>query len=251
MKFRASEYLETPHGNSIVWRYTNTWKFERFLSDGALFFPNANKLSDQYEVSLPKSAELRKRKELQLQGFKGRELEEEMASFYWTTNPMKELVLINCWSIFPHESYALWKIYLGGEKNGVAIKTTVSKLKKAVENGNDIYPEDFFLGKVKYKKHLNNDELSRLSIITTKKPFYDFEKEIRLFILNYPLSEGGTIPPYDLSVGRTVKVEPSQLVQELYISPFADDGYTQKIHELVKNSNLKNVVLKKSEILDQ
>ncbi len=49
-----------------------------------------------------------------------------MASFYWSTNPMKELVLINCWSINPHESYALWKIYLGGEKNGVAVRSTIS-----------------------------------------------------------------------------------------------------------------------------
>jgi hypothetical protein len=63
-----------------------------------------------------------------------------MASFYWNTNPMKDLVLINCWSVNQYENYALWKIYLGGEKNGVAIKSTVSKLRKSVELGMDSYP---------------------------------------------------------------------------------------------------------------
>ena len=164
------------------------------LNDSSLFFPNAIKLSAQYEVAVPKSSISKKRDELKSKGLTGRDLEEEMASFYWHTNPMKDLVLINCWSVNPHESYALWKIYLGGEANGVAIRSTVSNLRKAVEKGNDSYPEEFFIGKVQYKKHLNHDELSRLSIITTKKPFYDFEKELRLFVLNYPLSEGGEIP---------------------------------------------------------
>lgn len=56
---------------------------------------------------------------------------------------MKELVLINCWSINPHENYALWKIYLGDEKNCVTIKSTVSKLSKSVVYGKDSYPEEF------------------------------------------------------------------------------------------------------------
>ena len=100
------------------------WKFESLLDKSALFFPNANKLSDQHEVTIPESTLQSKRNELRNSGLRGRDLKEELAAFYWETNPMKDLVLINCWSINPHESYALWKIYLGGERNGVAIKST-------------------------------------------------------------------------------------------------------------------------------
>lgn len=253
MNHRNSEYLEVPHGNSTVWRYMNSWKFEQLLNDSSLFFPNANKLTDQYEVAVPSSVISRKRKELEASGLKGRDLEEEMASFYWNTNPMKDLVLINCWSVNPHENYALWKIYLGGEKNGVAIKSTVSKLKKSVELGGDSFPEEFFIGKVKYKKHLEYDELSRLSVITTKKPFYEFEKELRIFILNYPLSEGGKIPPYDISVGRNVKVDLKTLINQVYISPFADESFRIEVEGLIdKSRNTKrDLVLKESEIRDQ
>ena len=251
VKYRKSDYLEVPHGNSTVWRYMNTWKFSQLLERSSLFFPNANKLTDQYEVSVPDSVEQKKRKELEKQGLYGRDLEEEMASFYWSTNPMKDLVLINCWSINPHESYALWKIYLGGEKDGIAIRSTISKLRRAVEKGKDAYPEEFFIGKVKYKKHLNHDELSRLSVITTKKPFYDFEKELRLFVLNYPRSEGGTVPPYDISVGRSVRIDIGELIHEIYISPFSTKEYRHEIHNLLNKNKLSGVVLKESEIRDQ
>lgn len=251
MKYRKSEYLEVPHGNSAVWRYMNTWKFRQFIENSTLFFPNANKLTDQYEVTLPDSVEQKKIEELKRQGLHGRDLEEEMASFSWSTNPMKDLVLVNCWSTSPHESYALWKIYLGGEKNGIAIRSTVSKLRRSVEKGKDVYPEEFFIGKVKYKKHLNNDELSRLSVVTTKKPFYDFEKELRLFVLNYPLSEGGTVPPYDIYVGRSVRVDINELIHEVYISPFASEEYRHEINKLLNGNNVQGFTIKDSEIRDQ
>lgn len=251
MKYRKSKYLDIPHGNSNVWRYMNNWKFTKLLKESSLFFPNANKLTDKYEVSIPESVEKQKREELKKSGLTGRDLEEEMASFYWSTNPMKDLVLINCWSVNQHESYALWKIYLGGEKNGVAVKSTLSKLRRSVEKGKDEYPEEFFIGKVKYQKHLRQNELSRLSVITTKKPFYDFEKELRLFVLNYPLSEGGSVPPYDISVGRNVKIDLRELVHEIYVSPFSDADYRNKIELLVSKSNVSNVAIKDSEIRDQ
>ena len=251
MKYQKDDYLEVPHGNSAVWRYMKAWKFKKFLDDSSLFFPNANKLTDQYEVTLPDSVVKNKKEELQRQGLSGRDLEEEMASFNWSTNPKKDLVLINCWSINPHESYALWKIYLGVEKNGIAIRSTVSKLRRSVEKGKDGYPEEFFIGKVKYKKHLNHDELSRLSVITTKKPFYDFEKELRLFVLSDPRSEGATVPPYDINVGRPVRVDIDELIYEVYISPFATEGYHNEINDLLNGNRLQGITIRESEIRDQ
>lgn len=252
MIYRKSEYLSMPHGNSSVWRYMSDWKFSSLLNESSLFFPNANKLTDKYEVTVPKSTFERKRKELSDKGLNGRDLEEEMASFYYShANPMKSLVLVNCWSVNPYENYALWKIYLGGEINGVAIKSTVSRLKSAVIQGGDEYPEEFFVGKVQYKKHLEHNDLARLKVITTKKPFYDFEKELRLFILNYPRSEGGTKPPYDLAKGRVVKVNLNRLMHQVYISPFSDESYKNHVVSMLNNSGHPSVKVRESEILDK
>ncbi len=229
----------------------STWKFEQFLNNSSLFFPNANKLTDQYEVSIPDYVMEMKRKELHKEGLRGRELEEEMASYFYITNPMKDLVLVNCWSVCPHESYALWKIYLSGEKNGIAIKSTVSKLRQVMNDSNDPNSEEYFIGRVKYKKHLNPDETNRLTIIATKKPFYDFENELRLFILNYPLSEGGHIPPYDITIGRAVEIDVSSLISEIYLSPFSDKEYRDEISDLLVQRGLSRKLIKESEIRDQ
>jgi hypothetical protein len=252
MKFRRNqEYVDTPHGNFTVWRYMAHWKLESLIRDSSLYFSNAKRLTDQYEVTVPDSALNVKRRELMSQGLKGRDLEEEMAVFHWETDPKKELVLANCWSLTPHESYALWKIYLGGEKNGVAIRSTVSSLRRSLEKGCDPYPEEFFIGKVKYRTHLKPGELARLSVITTKKPFYDFEKELRVFICNYPLSEGGYVPPYEIGSGRTVNVDLAELVHSVYVSPFADSDYMDKVAQVVKGTALAEVRLRQSEIRDK
>ena len=251
MNYLKSKNIETPHGNSTVWRYMAHWKLEKLLNDSSLFFPNAMTLSDKYEVSIPKSVLESKRKELEKSGFKKRKLEEKLAVFHWETNPMKDLVLANCWSINPHESYALWKIYLGGKKNGVAIKSTVSSLTKAIESGNDPYSESFFVAKVKYCHHLKKDQLARESVIATKKPYYSFEEELRLFIINDPLSEGGTTPPYDISVGRSVSVNLHTMIKQVYISPFADSSYIREVGNLIKSSGFKLSVLEESGIRDK
>ena len=199
---------------------------------------------------MPPSVMKSHRKKLLSDGFTGRDLEDEMARFHWQTNPMKELVLMNCWSISPHESYALWKIYLGDSKNGVAIKSAVGTLKSVLQKSNDSYPEEFYVGKVRYRSHLRSDDLSRFSIVTTKKPYYEFEKELRLFILNYPMSEGGTRPPYDLKLGRTVDIDLRSMIREIYVSPFAEGGYMSNLKNLLSRNKLPHKLIKQSDIRD-
>ncbi|MEJ6498184.1 hypothetical protein [Pseudoalteromonas lipolytica] len=60
MFLQNDDALEIPHGNSSVWRYMSTWKFEQLLINSTLFFPNANALSDQYEVTIPASVKNKK-----------------------------------------------------------------------------------------------------------------------------------------------------------------------------------------------
>lgn len=147
---------------------------------------------------------------------------------------MRGLTLVNCWSINRTESYALWKIYLEGSKTGVAVKSTVSKLKKAIENETNSFEETIYLGKVDYSDYLPENGLNRFKIVTTKKEFYEFENELRLFILHYPKSEGGVNPPYDLEIGRNVNIETNTLVDEIYLSPFAGSWFQETLKETVK-----------------
>lgn len=233
MKFPRHEHLETPPGNTIVWRYIGLEKFLDLLTHHRLFFTNARNFTDGYEVSLPANIVASKRKELSKKGLTGRDFEEELAAFEWTNRPMRDLTLVNCWSLGQDESYALWKIYLGGFRAGVAIRTNLSRLRKSLEGGNDPFPEDIYVGKVQYKRFFPEKDLSRFSLVTTKRQFYEYEKELRLFILHFPKSEGGIKPPYDFSVGRHINVDLSILIDRLYLSPFVAPWFSESMKRIL------------------
>jgi hypothetical protein len=109
---------------------------------------------------------------------------------------------------------------LGGSTAGVAVKTSFSKLKKSILPAGDPYSEKIYSGVVQYDDYIPEKELSRFRLITTKRQFYEYENEVRLFVINYPRSEGGTKTPYDLKIGRHVNVDLRFLIDEIYVSPF-------------------------------
>lgn len=253
MKIGKSDALSVPNGNSLVWRYVSLEKFTKLLEDRSLYFCNAKRLSDQYEVTIPNSTVQVWRKQLAVQGYSPEDVEVEISIRLngWQYGGMKDLTLINCWSVSPHESYALWKIYLSNKPEGVAIRSTAGRLKSAIRLGKDPYPETLYMGQVRYRNHIKSDELSRFNIVTTKKTFYKFEEELRLFILNYPLSEGGLIPPYDIAMGRNVSVDLEHLIQRVYVSPFAPDVVRHRVEDLLTSARLPLDLIRDSEIRDK
>jgi hypothetical protein len=235
MKFHNSIQVDVPNGNRIVWRYLSTWKFEKLVQESALFFSAANMLSDQYEVTIPESTIKKKRKLLKQEGYKGHALKEQIAAFNWEANPLKDRVLVNCWSLRRHESYALWKIYLGGDRNGVAIRSTVASIRRSIEKGDDPIAENFSYARVKYRNYLHPDNLSRESLATTKKPFYDFEEEFRIFILRDEARHNSEAPSELKNHGRNVQVDLKELVKSVYVSPFADSSYVKNVGRLLQS----------------
>jgi hypothetical protein len=171
------------------------------------------------------------------QGFVGQSLDHELEIFEDSKEPMKELTLVNCWSLGKAESYALWKIYLEGSAAGMAIRTTVSALRRSIEAGGDPYPENVYIGKVQYTDYLRESEISRFSLITTKRVFYSYEEELRLFILHNPNPDGKSSAPYNVSVGRYVKVDLDILIDKLFISPFVGTWFWDTFQSILQEVN--------------
>ena len=252
MEFKSHQDLETPHGNTTIWRYMGLDKFLDLLTHQRLFFTNAKSFTDGYEISLPPNLIKRAKNELIARGYSGRDLEEELALFEYNSRPMRELTLVNCWSIGRHESYALWKIYLGGANAGVAIKTNISKLKKSISRTKNNFQEDIYIGQVKYTNYLPDENPSRFKLVTTKRQFYEYENELRLFILKFPLSEGGVKTPYDINIGRHINVDLETMVNKIYLSPFAGSWFRDTIEQTVQKvvPNLSGKI-ESSLIIDQ
>lgn len=221
MIFKKHNLLLDPRDDLIIWRYMDLPKFFDLILNSHLFFTNMMNFTDQNEAMLPDATIDEARSQLVQKGFNNDELDIEL--FCYAKNSggfMRDLNLVNCWSEGADESYALWKIYVGDKAAGAAIRSTVSRLRSAIQNGDDAYPEDVYLGKVQYRDSISQLEVNRFSLMMTKKTFYGYENEIRAFILHYPRSEGGTQPPYELSIGRYVRVNLSDLIDMIYISPF-------------------------------
>lgn len=252
MRKKKSESLEEPHGNSYVWRYMSSCKFEKLLSESALYFCNAKRLTDQYEVTIPDSTVASLRSELLRDGYEAKEAENEIQSRLVNIQRQRESTLINCWSMRKDESYALWKIYLGESRDGVAIRTKYAALNRAIANGPEGFVEDYYACLVRYRNHLSSIEAQdRFNVVTTKKTFYDFEDEVRLFILNYPPSEGGYEPPYDISHGRLVPVCLHTLLSTVFASPFSSVDFRKELPRMLKRRGLGSVPIRDSEIFEK
>ena len=234
MKFKSHRDLDIPHGNTIIWRYMGLDKFLDLLTHRRIFFTNAINLTDEYEISLPTDFIEKKRCQLINDGFSGRDLEEELFQFQYYHSPMRDLTLVNCWSIGRVESYALWKIYLGGSKAGVAVRTNLSSLKKALLETNKDLDEEVFVSKINYSNYLKEQDLSRFKLIITKREFYKYEDELRLFILEYPRSEGGKKRNFDFSSGMYVNIDIGLLTDEIYLSPFVGPWFKESIIKIIE-----------------
>jgi len=247
MKLEKSAALIIPNGNRYVWRYMSMKKFTRLIEDQALYFCNAKRLSDQYEVTIPDATLQSWRRQLAEDGLHGDESERELARRLQVFGATREHTLINCWSLSPHESYALWKIYLGNQADGVAIQTTVSRLKAAVAGGTGGIDDKLYLGQVRYRNYLNPLTLHPFDIVTTKKAFYDFEHELRLFTIN----EAGLAAPGKAGVpGVNLGVDLLQLVQKVYLSPFSRPRLREEVETLLASRAISGLCIRESEIRD-
>ena len=221
--------LEVPHGNTVIWRYMSLDKFLDLIITDELFFSNAFSLTDRYEADIPiRNKELIRNKLLK-KGLPENEVNEKLTNLNMEVVAQKLATLVNCWSINQTESYALWKIYLSGGKAGVAIKSTVGRLKKSINNIPNNKAEKIFIGKVSYTDFIDENNIDRKIIITTKSNYYKYENELRLFILyNYKEQIDNKV-----ANGHRIKVDTNIMIEKVFLSPFTSSWFQNSFREVL------------------
>jgi hypothetical protein len=220
--------IKTPNGNTSIWRYMGIEKFLYLITSRKLFFTRLSKMTDKYEGSVPEEI-FHKRlkeiaKEIEVDPFdrilnEGREIEK-----------FRDYTFINCWTINRHESYALWKIYLKGSTCGIAIKSTVGKLKKALKSFSDKH--DFYIGQVNYTNDFIKYPPNQYHLTITKKPYYKFESELRVF-MNYDEEIEKRIPFFSDITGLEIDIDIHELIETIYISPFTGSWFHKSFKEII------------------
>lgn len=207
-----------------LWRYMDLWKFLKLINTSEIFFPNVEMMGDQHEGKIPQKVyewmlqedEKLGRKNNFAQNYKG-----------FIENRLRKKTLILSWNANQNESFALWKMY-AKEKLGIAIKTNFERLKKSFKNAD----ENIYIGEVRY--YDNNKPAYKIGntfyTFLTKNNYYEFEAEVRCIT---------EISNDETTTTKNVKVDLNELIEEVYISPFAEKtGLTEIIEFLKEKYNL-------------
>lgn len=205
------------NNSSVIWRYMDYEKFLDLLMTKELFFSfPGRQLDDLNEGMLGVNGLLTLRySSIFLENFKNslENLKNERDNYG-----------ILCWHKHTAESLQMWKLYTAGGK-GVAIKTTVGKLKNYLIN----LEEDSWINKVSYNSEkLNNfhhfDDIFP-SILFYKDPIYKSESEVRA-VIKLNEQKGKKRNKFSINL--------DDLIDEAIMSPFSfmnTEGHLKKIAE--------------------
>ena len=154
-----------------VWRYLSFARFVWMLDEKALWMSRADQLGDGWEMA-----------------FLTEELVPPLAHPDLVTAPydtpelvavrkkmrdVRERTYVNCWHASNSESPAMWSVYCPG-KEGVAVQTTLAKLKASVGTHRVV--------KVRYDG-LNArrvDDLTSADLVSRKRKPFSYEREYRV-----------------------------------------------------------------------
>ena len=198
-----------------------------------LNFTNAEKFSDLYESEVPHQTLEHLERDMKRAGMKHREIRQRINHICNRAAENKRSCWVNCWSVSPHESYALWKIYLRNSSTGVAIKTNIKNLMDAIDLAHQPNDPNIYISRVKYTHHLDPKLATSWKIATYKTPFYEYEKELRLLIVaNH---DSPSLLGKDADKGYGVRVDLPTLIDKVYLSPFCGEWFNDPFKKTIRS----------------
>ncbi len=234
---RDLEIFPPINDDEVIWRYMDFASFYSLLLTKGLFFRRVDKYSDQYEGTLPDEIKEQFIESFSLHSFpfeNKEDAKEKMEnSFIAHLRELNKGTLCCSWVINKVENYAMWKIYLGGSREGVSIRTTVGKLKAALKNNT----VDFTFTKVSYDMPLWMESDYKTLVAFKTKP-YSYESELRVLVYDQfetesvPMDVFPKVPLFEH--GTTFSADTSVLIDEVHISPFAENWFYEVIKSAIQ-----------------
>lgn len=227
-----------PESDAELWRYIDFTQFVSILENDALWFSRAAGFFDSYEGALPPQ----KLREI-ADGITDRveDPEDFVSAFY---DALRYSTYISCWHEALDETAAMWQVYQQKGKE-VAIKSTVFRFNNALETSTGITS-----GRVKYIDYSNNPDITvnRVSPFFYKRLSFEPESEFRAVISDFVPPDGVRVDDdfvrkvaEESSIGQLVPVNPTMLIEEVYISPVAGAWLEDLIDDVLDTYGLEDV----------
>lgn len=167
-------------------------KYVALLEENALYFSGLRQLADNdpFEgyLSWPSIDEYHHPR---LGGSPDESPEERFAAAVRLFQDLRSDFCVSCWHRSPHESAAMWRLYLqSGE--GIAVRSTVGRLMAAV--GRD--PDPVYIGDVRYIDYRSDriPSANVLHLALHKRRSFEHEREIRALKMGRFNGEGTSVP---------------------------------------------------------
>lgn len=269
-KLQQSEFIgnkkrcnSVPIPQAKLWRYMDLSKFLSLLEDSSLFFARIDHFQDSFEGSLGskqnedawKRYEIKKRETfLTIENKeKGLEMdqaeihaqaEENFANFRSNLNKWRTMHYVSCWHQSDTESEAMWNLYTKDNKQGIAIQTTFEKLYQALP----AFPQVEFgmVNYIDYNKYNNGtskDQFDIFDAVWYKRQSFEYEKEFRAVINDDRC-------PSCRDWNKTICVDLQKLIENIYISPTADEWFAKLVKKIVRNRYKLSTSIQQSELND-
>lgn len=251
MRFLYDSALQSrtlPDQDMPIWRYIDLPKLIDILFKRSLWFATANTLGEPYEGSSLRSVEVA------IQDFLGsaKNKDQLLNTRSLVNRAMVVNTAVTCWRGDPDESEAMWKLYCAAG-NGLAIKSSVSRLLSAVPNGTlgsnlqrdpvtGAVPElNIEFGVVAYVDHHEDapaqahGRLNPVDNFFRKPASFRHEEEFRGVISDLPFIDGTmqfkSVFP---NGGAAVPVDPSILIETVYLHPGAPSWFEDTVKESLR-----------------
>lgn len=200
-------------------------KFIWLLKNQKLHMARLDLLNDPHEGSIPGPlAKIRDQKLMESGS-------EELASQIPVINrQFRKSMYVNCWHLGNAESEAMWRLYCP-DGNGVAIRTTYSKLIDSINNDEQLY-----IGKVTYIDYSSQgfDLNNGFYPVMHKRISFKHEQEVHI-VKSLPKYWSVDSPPSPH--GIKIDWQLNFAIEEIYVNPYAPEYYYDSVRSVVESIN--------------
>ena len=239
--YKEHEVFDTPDRASVLWRYLDFTRFVSLLDRSALHFTKAVQFDDPYEGAYSVVNRM-----LRPYVYEDTVPAEMHGSFFRqigeAAKANREKTVISCWHQSDHESAAMWKLY-APKYGGVAIKSTCQRLIESLRCDDAIY-----LGAVSYVDY-NREYIPERNIMAPyvfKRREFSHENEVRAVSSLWGTSDEETLGRVRTTNGAYYSVDLKQLVEEIRVTPVAEQWFFDLVCSVVEQYGLSLAVLRSS-----
>jgi len=221
---------DIPDDGSVIWRFLDLAKFISLLKDKALYMTRADRFEDQFEGAVCSLKDSEKYDDALTDYYSecldGKPVSEQLIqNEHYAIQMIRKNSFLSCWFEGSYESIAMWKLYASGkDAKGVAVKTSVGRLKKAIGRNVEV-------GRIAYidysKEWPNANEA-----LWRKRLSFEYEHEVRVRII----TEGGLSPtPPEFML---LPVNLDELIESVFVSPMAGTWFKEVVADVLKKYGL-------------